>query len=183
MIGKQIALMRHLEAFCSCCIQIPCKFNSREVLTNFISKDCSDSRVKLQTTISNLFLGGGKSLQSLIQSLFIVSHSYQSNLSNFWWICSFSGWICSFSGLKSSFLGWISSFLLLDYFYSINYRYISCLPCMLMREAHTLSMCRHNNEGNPLTEHVQSLYWACADIIMRGNSLTMTQYLRDSIRD
>ena len=109
----------------------------------------------------------GKSLQSLIQSLFIVSHSYQSNLSNFWWICSFSGWICSFSGLKSSFLGWISSFLLLDYFYSINYRYISCLPCMLMREAHTLIMCRHNNEGNPLTEHVQSLYWACADILTR----------------
>ena len=51
---------------------------------------------------------------------------------------------------------------------------------MLIREAHTLSMCRHNNEGNPLTEHVQSLYWACADIQMGENPLTKTQYLTET---
>ena len=34
--------------------------------------------------------------------------------------------------------------LLLDCFWFINYVFVSCLP---------------------LTEHVQSLYWACADII------------------
>ena len=53
-------------------------------------------------------------------------------------------------------------FFLLDYFFPINYGFASCLSCMLKMEAPTLSMCRHNNEGNPLTEHVQSLYWACA---------------------
>ena len=31
-----------------------------------------------------------------------------------------------------------------------------CLPCMLMREGPILGMCRHSNEGNPLTEHVQT---------------------------
>ena len=46
--------------------------------------------------------------------------------------------------------------------------------------SHTLSMSRHNNEGNPLTEHVQSLFWVCADIIMRGNSLIKTQYLTET---
>ena len=35
-------------------------------------------------------------------------------------------------------------FFLLDYFHPRNYGFVSCLP---------------------LTEHVQSLYWACADII------------------
>ena len=50
-----------------------------------------------------------------------------------------------------------------------------CLPCMLMREGPTLSMCRHSNEGNYLSEHVQSLNWACVDITMRGNTLTKTE--------
>ena len=49
------------------------------------------------------------------------------------------------------------------------------LPCMIMREGPTLSMCRYSNEGNLLTEDVQSLYWACADIIKRGNPLTKTE--------
>ena len=44
---------------------------------------------------------------------------------------------------------------------------LQCLHCILMREAPTLSMCRHTNEGIPSTEHVQMLHWACADIIMR----------------
>ena len=58
------------------------------------------------------------------------------------------------------------------------------LPCMLMREGLKLSMCRHSNEGNPLTEHVHSLYWVCADIIMRGNPLSKTETLkRDRSRD
>ena len=35
-----------------------------------------------------------------------------------------------------------------------------------------LSICRHNNEGIPSTDHVQMLHWACADIIMRGNPVT-----------
>ena len=43
---------------------------------------------------------------------------------------------------------------------------LQCLPCILMREAPTRSMCRHTNEG------VQMLHWACADIIMRGNTVT-----------
>ena len=46
---------------------------------------------------------------------------------------------------------------------------LQCSPCILMREAPTLSMCRHTNEGISSIEHVQMLYWACADIIMRGN--------------
>ena len=33
-----------------------------------------------------------------------------------------------------------------------------------------LSMCRHSNEGNPLTEHVQSVYWACAGNYNEGKS-------------
>ena len=33
-----------------------------------------------------------------------------------------------------------------------------------------LSMCRHSNEGNPLTEHVQSVYWACAGNNNEGKS-------------
>ena len=37
-----------------------------------------------------------------------------------------------------------------------------------------------NNEGNSLTEHVLSLYWACADMIMRGNPLIKTQYLTET---
>ena len=41
-----------------------------------------------------------------------------------------------------------------------------------MREAPTLNMCRHTNEGIPSTEHVQMLHLECADIIMRGNPLT-----------
>ena len=49
---------------------------------------------------------------------------------------------------------------------------LQCLSCILMREAPTLSMCRHINEGIPSTEHVQMLHWACADIIMRGNPVT-----------
>ena len=57
---------------------------------------------------------------------------------------------------------------------------LQCLHCMLMREAPTLSMCRHTNEGIPFTEHVQMLHWACADIIMRGNPLTdMTDNTED----
>ena len=39
-------------------------------------------------------------------------------------------------------------------------------------------MCRHHNEGNPLTEHVQSLYWACVDIIMTGNLLSKIETLK-----
>ena len=31
-------------------------------------------------------------------------------------------------------------------------------------------MCRHSNEGNPLTEHVQSAYWACAGNNNEGKS-------------
>ena len=50
--------------------------------------------------------------------------------------------------------------------------YLQCLPCILTREAPTLSMCRHTNEGIPSTEHVQMLHWACADKIMRGNPVT-----------
>ena len=50
---------------------------------------------------------------------------------------------------------------------------------MLMREGPALSMCRQSNEGKPLTQNVKSLYWACADIIMRGKvglrHLTETQ--------
>ena len=42
-----------------------------------------------------------------------------------------------------------------------------CLPCILMREAPTLSMCRHTNEGNPSIEHVKMLHWVCADMLMR----------------
>ena len=38
-------------------------------------------------------------------------------------------------------------FLLLDYFHPENYAFV-------LREAPRLSMCRHSNEGNPLTEHV-----------------------------
>ena len=33
-----------------------------------------------------------------------------------------------------------------------------------------LSMCRHSNEGNPLTEHVQSVYWACTRYNNEGKS-------------
>ena len=58
---------------------------------------------------------------------------------------------------------------------------LQCLHCILMREAPTLSMCRHTNEGIPSTEHVQMLHWACADIIMRGNPLTdMTDNTEDA---
>ena len=58
---------------------------------------------------------------------------------------------------------------------------LQCLHCILMREAPTLSMCRHTNEGIPSTEHVQMLHWACADIIMRGNPLTdMTDNTEDT---
>ena len=31
-------------------------------------------------------------------------------------------------------------------------------------------MCRHSNEGNPLTEIVQSVYWACAGNNNEGKS-------------
>ena len=31
-------------------------------------------------------------------------------------------------------------------------------------------MCRHSNEGNSLTEHVQSVYWACAGNNNEGKS-------------
>ena len=47
-----------------------------------------------------------------------------------------------------------------------------CLHCTLMREAPTLSMYRHTNEGIPSIEHVQMLHWACADIIMRRIPVT-----------
>ena len=58
---------------------------------------------------------------------------------------------------------------------------VECLHCILMREAATLSMCRHTNEGIPSTEQVQMLHWACADIIMRGNPLTdMTENTEDA---
>ena len=74
-------------------------------------------------------------------------------------------------------------FLLLDYFhrttFTLEIMVLStmqpCLPYMLTREGPALSICRHSNEGIPLTEHGQSLYWACADIIMRGNPLTKTE--------
>ena len=58
-------------------------------------------------------------------------------------------------------------FLLLDYFHPRNDSFVY--------NATTFTL--HANEGSPsnlLTEHVQTLYWACADIIMRGNPLTMT---------
>ena len=54
-------------------------------------------------------------------------------------------------------------FLLLDYFHPGNYAFV-------LREAPRLSMCRHSNEGNPLTEHVQSVYWACAGNNNEGKS-------------
>ena len=58
---------------------------------------------------------------------------------------------------------------------------LQCLHCILMREAPTLSMCRHTNEGIPSTEHEQMLHWACADIIIRGNPLTdMTDNTEDA---
>ena len=49
---------------------------------------------------------------------------------------------------------------------------LQCLPCMLMKEAPSLSMCRHTNEGIPSTVHVQMLHWACVDTIMRLNPVT-----------
>ena len=58
-------------------------------------------------------------------------------------------------------------FLLLDYFHPRNDGFVYNATMFTL----------HANEGspsNPLTEHVQNLYWACADIIMRGNPLTMT---------
>ena len=58
-------------------------------------------------------------------------------------------------------------FLLLDYFYPRNDGFVYNAAMFTL----------YANEGspsNPLTEHVQTLYWACADIIMRGNPLTMT---------
>ena len=46
-----------------------------------------------------------------------------------------------------------------------------------MREAPTLSMYRHTNEGIPSTEYVQMLHYGCADILMRGNPVTyMSKY-------
>ena len=101
-------------------------------------------------------------------------------------VTQFLGWLCNFLGQLYSF------FLLWDYFCPINYAFFCCwttftleimvlstmqpcLPYMLMREGSALSICRHSNEGNPLTEHGQSLYWACADIIMKGNPLTKTE--------
>ena len=59
----------------------------------------------------------------------------------------FFGWFCRF-------LGQFCSFLLLDYFRPRNDGFMLCLHCMLMREAPTLSMPRHSNEGNPSIEHV-----------------------------
>ena len=57
---------------------------------------------------------------------------------------------------------------------------LQCLPCILMREAPTLSMCRHTNEGIPSIKHVQMLHWACANIIMRENPVTdMTDNTQD----
>ena len=41
-----------------------------------------------------------------------------------------------------------------------------------MREVPIPSMCRHTNGEFPSPEHVQMLYWACADIIMRGYPVT-----------
>ena len=58
---------------------------------------------------------------------------------------------------------------------------LQCLHCIVMREAPTLSMCRHTNEGILSTEHVQMLHWACAYIVMRGNPLTdMTENTEDA---
>ena len=56
-----------------------------------------------------------------------------------------------------------------------------CLPFMLMREGPKLIMCRHSNEGNPLTEHVQSLCWVCADT-NEGNPLTTTELRLTELR-
>ena len=77
-------------------------------------------------------------------------------------------------------------FLLLDYFHPRNYGFAYSATMFtlhdnegrsytIMREGPTLSMCRHSNEVNPLTEHVHSLYWPCVDIIRRGNPLTKTE--------
>ena len=44
------------------------------------------------------------------------------------------------------------------------------LPWKLCICVEGLSMCRRSNEGNPLTEHVQSVYWACAGNINEGKS-------------
>ena len=61
---------------------------------------------------------------------------------------------------------------------------LQCLHCILMREAPTLSMCRHTNEGIPFTEHVQMLHWACADIVRSRNPLTdMTDNTEDANTD
>ena len=86
----------------------------------------------------------GQSNQSLSVLVFSQVFSQSHNSITNGQICSFSWWICSFSGQIHSFLGLICSFLLRDYFHPRNYGFVSCLP---------------------LTEHVQTLYWACADII------------------
>ena len=90
---------------------------------------------------------------SLSESYF---ESYQWYFpSQIWQMHSFSWQIQLFAaGLLLSYK--LCMFLLLDYFHPGNYAFV-------LREAPRLSMCRHSNERNPLTEHVQSVYWACAE--------------------
>ena len=141
------------------------------------------STVHLLTTVTltlTLYRGGGNQLQSLVDSLFWVSHSYQSILVDL----KFFRVDLQFSRADLQCFWQMCRFWLLEYFWPINHEFVLCLPCMLMREDPTLSMCRHSNEGNPLNEHVQSLYWACAHIIMRGNYVSRTETLnRDTTRD
>ena len=85
-----------------------------------------------------------------MQFLWVVTQFFWGGYTVFW------GWLCNFCCGTTFTLEII-----------VLSTMQPCLPCMLMREGPTLSMCRHSNEGNALTKLVQSLYWACADILMR----------------
>ena len=92
------------------------------------------------------------------------------------WFCGkderFCGKVKGFCGEDEGFLAKTKDFFFFFVFAKNPLSLPHCLPCILMREAPTLSMCRHINEGIPSTEHVQMLHWACADIKMRGNPVT-----------
>ena len=85
-------------------------------------------------------------------------------------ICSVQS-VQSLCGKDDVLFGKDDRFLYLLFFFIFAYlcqKYLcQCLPCILMREAPTLSMCRHTNEGNPSIEHVKMLHWVCADMLMR----------------
>ena len=63
-----------------------------------------------------------------------------------------------FSGQICSFLRQICGFLLQDCFWPINYAFFCCWTTFTLEIIVLLSYL-------PLTEHVQTLYLACADII------------------